>query len=268
MPELPELDVIKNFLNQRILNLPIADVQIKQPLVFRCLLDVFKQKLPQSHFTKIERRGKFLLFFRSQPEILVINLMLSGRLQWIEKKTKLKPVTCLQIRFENGKELRYFDQRKMGRVYFVSPENLGTIPQFTELGYEPLDECFTYEVFKIGLRKRYGMIKNVLLSQKFIAGIGNAYADEILFEAGILPLRKSTQLKSEETERLFRAIKAVLKRAITLTEKELIDEIHQEKREFMQVHNRGGQPCLKCATTISELKPDRRITNFCRTCQH
>ena len=267
MPELPELEVIKNFLNHRIINLQIKSVQIKQPLVFRCLINEFRNQLEQSYFTKIERRGKFLLFYTSHSEILVFNLMISGRLQWVEKKMKLKPVTCLQITFQNDKELRYYDKRKMGRIYFVSPADLQTIPQFAELGYEPLDENFTYELFKADLRKRFGMIKHVLLSQKFLAGIGNAYADEILFEAGILPLRKSTRLQPAESLKLFQAIKNVLKKSISLTEKDLIKEIHLEKRDFMQVHNRGGLPCLKCATTISELKPDGRITNFCRTCQ-
>jgi len=268
MPELPELEVIKNFFNARILNLPIQLIQIKQPLVFRCLLNELQEKLTQAYFTKIERRGKFLLFHTHQPEILVFNLMLSGRLQWVEKNEKLKPVTCLQMTFENGRELRYFDQRKMGRIYLVTPENLSTIPQWSELGLEPLDETFTYEVFLAGLKQRFGMIKNVLLSQKFLSGIGNAYADEILFEAGILPLRKRTELLPEESLRLFQAIKNVLNVSISMVEKDVVEEIHQEKRAFLRVHNRGGQPCPKCGTTISELKPDGRTTNFCRACQH
>ena len=100
-----------------------------------------------------------------------------------------------------------------------------------------------------------------------VAGIGNAYSDEILFVAGILPLKKVTQLNENERENLYKSIQMVLKDSTKIIMKQIGDDIHQQNREFMLVHNKGGEPCPVCGTKISELKPDGKITNFCRTCQ-
>ena len=267
MPELPELEVWKSILAERILNVPIKTVIVKKPMVFRCLIESFKMELIGSRFTQIQRRGKFLLFFTEPEKILVANLMLSGRFQLIPPPTRLKPATCFQIIFTNGTEWRYYDQKLMGRIYFVTSSELPTIPQFNDLGIEPLTPDFTREWFQNQMRSRRGMIKNVLTNQNFIAGIGNAYADEILFDAGILPLRKASSLSDDETNRLYESIGSVLKDAIHKIRQHLDTDLQLEKREFLKIHTRGGQPCPQCGTAISELKPDGKATNFCRQCQ-
>lgn len=267
MPELPELEVLRNFLEPRIINLNIQDVIIKKPLVFRCLLDLFHNSLVDNKITQITRRGKFLLFENSSDQFLMMNLMLSGRLQYTHMKTKTNAATCFQIRFENDYELRYLDQKLMGRVYLVTEPEFSTVPQFLELGVEPLSDNFSLTQFQNGLRRYWGMVKNTLRNQHFIAGIGNAYSDEILFHAGINPLRKSSELTPEEVNRLFDSIKSVLRDSIMQIQENIGVDIHVENREFMKVHNRGGKPCLICGTNISELTPEGELTNFCRNCQ-
>lgn len=267
MPELPELEVLKNFLEQRILHIKIQEVTIKKPLVFRCLLDSFRSALVGNKITRISRRGKFLIFENSSEQFLVMNLMLAGRLQYTHIKTKTKAATCFQLRFENDQELRYFDQKLMGRIYLVAETEFSTIPQFTESGVEPLSDDFSMKYLQDGLKRYWGMVKNTLRHQHFIAGIGNAYSDEILFQAGINPLRKSSELTPDEVDKLYNSIRTVLCDSIGKIQEIIGDDIHIENREFMKVHNRGGQPCLICGTTISELTPEGELTNFCRNCQ-
>jgi formamidopyrimidine-DNA glycosylase len=267
MPELPELEVIKNFLESRIINVNIQEVIIKKPLVFRCLLDSFRNALIENKIIQITRKGKFLIFKNTSNQYITMNLMLSGRLQYTHFKTKINSATCFQIRFENDQELRYFDQKLMGRIYLVTKAEFSTIPQFMELGVEPLSDNFSPEQLQDGLKRYWGMVKNTLRNQHFIAGIGNAYSDEILFHAGINPLRKSSELSPEEVIRLFDAIKIILKNSIEQIQEKIGVDIHIENREFMKVHNRGGKPCFVCGTNISELTPDGELTNFCRGCQ-
>ncbi|MBN2091541.1 hypothetical protein JW964_18150 [candidate division KSB1 bacterium] len=267
MPELPELEVLKNFLEPRITNFNIQEVIIKKPLVFRCLLDSFRKALVGNKIIQITRRGKFLIFKNSIEQFLMMNLMLSGRLQYTHTRTKINAATCFQIRFENDQELRYFDQKLMGRIYLVTETEFSTVPQFLELGVEPLSDDFSLNQLQNGLKRYWGMVKNTLRNQHFIAGIGNAYSDEILFHAGINPLRKSSELAPEEVKRLFDSIKSVLEDAIMQIQEKIGVDIHIENREFMKVHNRGGKPCLICGTKISELTPEGELTNFCRHCQ-
>lgn len=267
MPELPELEVLKFKLTDRIVGLKIDSVKVNQPLVFRCLLDDFRTTLTGAKFTKIERRGKFLILKSNHEKAIVLNLMLSGRLQLTDMKTKVTSKTCFQITFESGLELRYFDVKKMGRIYFEAENGYSNIPQFADLGAEPLDPEFTYAAFKERIKKHRGMIKNVITNQRFVAGIGNAYSDEILFVAGILPLKKASQLDENGRESLYKSIQTVLKDSIRIINKQIGDDIHLQNRDFMLVHNKGGEPCPVCGTKISELKPDGKITNFCRSCQ-
>lgn len=267
MPELPELEVVKDYLSERIRKILITKVTVKQPLVFRCLLDEFESALLNNHFTKIDRRGKFLLFHTNQEKVLVINLMLTGRIQYTPQKTKIQQTTCFRLLLANDYEFRYLDKKKMGRIYLVPKFEMNRIPQFSDLGSEPFDKNFTLDEFKKAVSSRWGMIKNVLTNQKILTGIGNAYSDEILFKAGILPLRKTNELSEEEIERLFYSIRIVLTNAIEMIRGQTGDDIHQQNREFMKVHNKARQSCPNCGTCISELKPDGKMTNFCRTCQ-
>ena len=268
MPELPDLQVIQKVLNQKIQGLQIEEVQILQPIVIRYpSLEQFAQSLGGKAILQVSRRGKFLIFHLETDFQLVLHLMLVGRLQLCEPAVRLKSRTCLRLGLSNAAELRYFDPKLMGRVYLVEGNDFSVIPQFLSLGPEPLDDEFTLNVFHKRIRRHPGEIKNLLTNQSFLAGIGNAYADEILFAAGIFPFRRRPSLSPEEIERLYHSTKTVLSEAIQTISGRVGEQIDIELRDFLRVHRRGGQYCPVCGHKISEIKANRKITSFCRNCQ-
>ena len=266
MPELPDLEVVKEVLQDRVIGLPVVSVEVLEPLVLRCSIEDLKN-LAGNRLVAITRRGKFLLFRFETNAVLVIHAMLFGRYQLCRQNEKPKPRTCLRFRFANDQELRYVDSSLMGKIYLVHGGDFSPIPQFNEMGPEPLQGDLTLPVFRQRLRKHRGMIKNVLTNQKFLAGIGNTYADEILFAAKILPFRQRTSLTEAETQALYDATQTVLAQAIATIRQRIGTDIYTELRDFLQVHNKGDEPCPVCGGKISEIKPNQRITNFCRACQ-
>jgi len=266
MPELPELEIIKDVLQKKIVNVRITDVQVKQPIVLRCTIDDLTTALNGSSFIEIQRKGKFILLHTNVGHTLVINPMLTGKFQLVQDDQKLKPKTCIRIQFENQKELRYFDSNLMGKIYLVQGD-FSSIPKFIDMGPEANDENMSLLQFQIRLRKHRGIVKNVLTNHKFLAGIGNAYADETLFVAGILPNRSVTRLQADEIERLYTAVRSVLSEAIDILRQRVSENIEDKIRDFLRVHNKGGQVCPQCDGRISEIRANQRITSFCRNCQ-
>ena len=155
----------------------------------------------------------------------------------------------------------------MSRVYLVQGGDYSRVAEFNGRGPSALDPELKLTEFKRHLRSRRGQIKNILRNQKFVKGIGNAYADEILLYSGILPFRRKSSLSNEEVEQLYNAMRNVLMKFKGVLEKRPLDEIALEKRDFMMVHNRGGGVCPLCGGRISEVKANRFKTNYCQTCQ-
>jgi formamidopyrimidine-DNA glycosylase len=162
-------------------------------------------------------------------------------------------------------ELRYHDAKDMGKIYLA--HDLSQIPGWVGLGPEATDPELTLEAFRERLRRHHGEIKGVLTNQSFVAGIGNAYADEILWRAGIYPMARRPRLNDEQVSRLYDAIRTVLAEAIETLQERIGDRIDVEIRDFLAVHGRFGQPCPRCGTAISKVTRERRTTNFCRSCQ-
>jgi len=268
MPELPELEVIREFLQENIVGIRISELEIREPLVLRCSAPGLVQDLMGKAFTEIRRRGKFLVFDVAEDAHLVFHLMLAGRFQYCGTGEKPGPGLCLRLGFSSGHDLRYHDRKRMGRIYWVRQSEYSSIPQFSQQGPEAVDPTMDVESFRKRIRRHPGMIKNILTNQRFLAGIGNAYADEILFAAGILPFRKRATLSSAELVRLFEAMKTVLFWAKQELRERMGANIHHEDRGFLKIHGKGGQTCPVCGGLISEVKANRRRTNFCRGCQH
>jgi formamidopyrimidine-DNA glycosylase len=266
MPEIPDLEAIRGFLNQRLPGVRIERAEFLIPVVFRVPKEEFVRTLEGNTFGETARRGKFLLFGLASGHLLVVNAMLTGRFQYLPPEAKRGARTCMALGLANGWELRYRDERVMGKIYLVTPDALMTVPQFSEMGPDALE--VSQEEFAQRIRKFTGQIKNILVNIRFVAGIGNAYADEVLFAAKIHPYRKRTTLSEADIERLYKAMHKVFDWATPIVAEQMRDELnYEERRDFLKIHRKGGEPCPVCGTRISEITAGQRITDFCRNCQ-
>ena len=270
MPELPELEVICEALQRRVAGQTIQAVKIIPPggpIVVRDLTKRgFAAALTGAVLQQVARRGKFLIFsFQTEgtPLYLALNPKLTGRLQLANPSEKLRAKTQVVFTLANGAQLRYLDQKQMGQLYLA--DDLAALPEYTSLGPEALE--ISLAEFRERLKPFRGEIKGVLTRGEFVAGIGNAYADEILWQARLHPYRKRTQLSPEQVEDLYVAMRVTLQAAIETIRKEMGEAIESEPRAFLSVHTKAGQPCPRCGTPISLVSANQRITNFCRTCQ-
>ena len=266
MPEAPDLEVIKDFLNDKVQGRKIESCRVLRPTVLRSLagespIDILGRVLGPT-----DRRGKFLLSELSGSRWLVINPMLTGALQYCDPNERVLKETCFILTVTGSRELRYLDRRQMGLVYYVTGDQISQVPRLHEQGPDVLDGI-SFEEFQQRLKKFHGEIKGVLTRGAFIAGIGNAYADEILFAASVSPFRKSRSLAKDELKRLYEQCTAVINEAITVLRERTGEDIHVKIRDFLKVHRKGGQDCPRCGSTISELTSNRRITSYCRRCQ-
>jgi formamidopyrimidine-DNA glycosylase len=266
MPELPDLEVIREFLAPRLAGVVITSVEVRRPLVVRNLLGGD----PGDHlvgrcFAGVDRRGKFLLLLLDSGATLVINPMLAGRLRYGEPLARPRTRDALVLNLADGHELRYHDVKDMGKVYLTDDPN--QVPTFAELGPEATDPALTLAAFRERLRRHHGEIKGILTNQSFVAGIGNAYADEICWQAGLYPFRRRPSLDDNEVARLYEAMRAVLTGAIETLRERVAGDIDVEVRDFLAVHGKAGEPCPRCGSPISKVTRERRTTNFCRTCQ-
>ena len=269
LPELPDLEVAKNVLNQRILGRIIEDINLRSPVLLRRpTAEIFKTELQTRTVGEIQRYGKFLIFHFSPPARLYLNPMLAGRLILQPSSDSILRKTGFRLSFSGQLDLRYHDVRNMGKLYLLLEDEPTTvIPTFDQQGPDALDPILTLAVFRERIRKFHAMIKHVLLNQRFIAGIGNAYADEILFAAHILPFRKRKTLSPNEIDALYVAMKAVLRNAIAIISQRSGHSLKFEVRDFLQVHGKGGESCPICGTPLSSVKSGLRVANFCRRCQ-
>ncbi len=266
MPEIPELEAIRGFLNQRLPDTRIERAEFLIPVVFRVPKEELVRTLEGNTFGETRRQGKFLIFSLRSGHLLVINAMLTGRFQYLQPDEKRRARTCLVLGLANGWELRYADDRVMGKIYLVLDDRLSKVPQFDEMGPDALE--VSREEFADRIRRFRGQIKNVLVNHRFVAGIGNAYADEILFAARLHPYRKRTTLSDDDTDRLYESMRSVFEWATPIVTEQMRDELnYEERRDFLKIHRKGGEQCPECGGRISEITAGQRITNFCRNCQ-
>lgn len=269
MPELPELEVVREVLSARLTAKTIERAELFQPMAALVVRDLtargFVEMLTGAQFQTIARRGKFLLCAFAPPLTaqLVINPKLTGRLQLSLPGDKRYKKTAVVFSLSDETELRYYDDKTMGQLYLT--EDVTRVPDYAGLGPEPFD--VTLAQFRERLKPYRGEIKGILTRGEFLAGIGNAYADEILWRAQLHPYRKRTQLTPAEIERLYNAVRETLQESIAQVRLEMGENINLKPRDFFRVHMRTGEPCPRCGAAISEISANQRITNFCRTCQ-
>lgn len=213
----------------------------------------------------IRRRGKFLIVdLGPEAPKIMINPKLAGRLQRCGPDERPQGRPLVSFSFDDrGDTLHYLDTKRMGQVYLTSDPL--DVPTFPSMGPDAMAVDRT--TFAERLRRFRGEIKGILARERFIAGIGNAYADEILWQAKIHPYTKRPALTETQVDDLFEAMKATLIEAGHLAREAMGPELHLKPRDFHRVHLRGGEPCERCGTSISEIRARRRVTNFCRSCQ-
>jgi len=217
-------------------------------------------------FTAFRADGKFIILTIDNSFEIVINPMLTGRFQYLNKQKPPMKTTIFTLRTESG-TLLYNDRKQMSRVYLVDKGCYEDVAGFCERGPSALDNGLSLEIFKKRLVQRQGQIKNVLRNQKFVKGIGNAYADEILLYAGIMPFRGRSSLSESEIVRLYHSMVKVLEKYTELVSHHNLKELSSEKRDFLMIHGKGGGICPLCGGRISEAKSNRFKTNYCQTCQ-
>lgn len=268
MPELPDLEAIQDFLLRQLVGVTITGAEVLQSIPIRMPAPAeFAETLTDNRLADVRRRGKWLLLELASDHVLAINPMLVGRLHYVPPKERRKAKTCFVLDLDDGQQLRYVDSKLMGKVYLVPEGRVELIPRWEEMGPEALSPEVTLDAFRARLRRHPGQVKNMLVNDTFLAGIGNAYADEILFEARIYPYRRRTSLSAAEVDGLYQAMHTVLDHASEVVAGRMGDDIHLKIRDFLQVHGKGGEPCPRCGNTISQITANQRLTNFCRRCQ-
>lgn len=267
MPELPELEVVAEKLNQQLSGSSIKKGEVYNHIPLHgILVEGFKNGVSDHSITAIRADGKFLIITMTGSQEIVINPMLTGRFRIYEHPRRATSYDIISLETDN-QTLWYSDRKKMGRIYLVPEGDYSCVADFENRGPSALDPDLTLEVFRQRLRKHRGQIKNVLKNQKFVKGIGNAYADEILLFAGVSPFRKRSKLTNHEIEKLYNTMRKVLGRIRDILSERTLNEVAAEKRDFLMVHNRGGEICPLCGGRISEVSANRFNTSYCQTCQ-
>lgn len=270
MPEIPDLEGYRAYFNRRLPGQTVLAAEAVIPWMVRTGGQEFEQRLPGLVFQPVWRRGKMLLFPFSGGWVLAVHPMLTGRFQYCPQEEKRRAYTAWVIHLADGSSLRYFDERRMGRAYLVREDEMqAKVPRWAEMGPDLMDPALTADAFAARLKTMRAQIKTVITNERCVAGIGNAYADEVLWEAGIHPYRKRTDIPDELLAQLFHAARRVMEWAAPIVAQRMEEEglPSDHYRDHLRVHRKGGQPCPRCGHKITEITAGQRITSFCRQCQ-
>ncbi len=270
MPELPEVETIVRGLKRTVLGKKIKAITIVPSRVLRNKLSYFKRNLIGLKIIGVKRRGKNIILQLSSGNLILIHLGMTGNLIYLKRPAPLIKHDHLNMEFSDKSQLRYNDPRKFGKFKLVKSSRIENIGDLKSLGPEPLE--ITENDFIRLLQTRRGRIKSTLLNQKFIAGIGNIYADEALFEAKIYPEEKPCNISSNRLKKLHQAIQKILKKAIHAGGSSIDNYLDVEgKQGFFQfyhkVYGKTGKPCPRCKTRIKRITLNQRSTHFCPQCQ-
>jgi formamidopyrimidine-DNA glycosylase len=277
MPELPEVETIRRDIEKEFVNKRIKKVEVTGARSVRRHQDVkdFIARTEGRKVTGTRRRGKYLLLKLDSSDILVAHLGMSGQLLRASPKDPIGKHTHVVLTFVSAPQLRFVDPRTFGELFVTAPERLeDEVPELAHLGFDPIDEQMAWTSFGALLANRKAKLKPLLMDQRFMAGVGNMYADEILFSAGLRHDRNSDSLTPQEIRRLYRSVIETLQEAIKHRGSSLADEqyrdIFGDAGEFQRLHNvydREGQACPRCRSTITRIKANGRSSFFCPQCQ-
>jgi formamidopyrimidine-DNA glycosylase len=275
MPELPEVETVVKGLRPLIADKIVTAVEIREENMIAYPednIEAFRDSLIGSKIEAVNRRGKYIIIELSTDKNMVIHLRMTGKLLVKEVKEFRDKHTHVIFSLNDGQEIRFNNIRKFGRVYLIDknhPEQAGGL---ADLGPEPLSDELTVGDFKKLFENRRALMKSLLLNQHFIAGIGNIYADEILFRSEVRPDRTADTLTEAEKEAIYHNMREILKKGIIYGGTSFSDYVNAfgEKGSFqeeLRVHQRQGEECYECGTIIEKIKISGRSTYFCPQCQ-
>ena len=269
MPELPEVEVSKQGIAPWLVGRTVTRVVVRTPSL-RWPIPAEIQQLVGCPIERVERRAKYLLLY-STLGTAILHLGMSGRLRILPIGAAVEKHDHVDIELDNGKLLRLNDARRFGALLWTH-EDPYQHPLLARLGPEPLTSAFAGEYLYQRNRCKHSAIKPWLMDNQLVVGVGNIYANESLFAAGIDPRRPAASLSPEECERLVAEIKGVLERAIRQGGTTLKDFTRADGRpgyffQELQVYGRGGQGCVRCGHPLEELKQGQRTTVYCPVCQ-
>ena len=268
MPEIPDLLYIQRSLRQAIIGRSITGVEVTQPVVLRVVAKgTIEDLLRGKNVESVETRGPFLRFRLSGSFSILINLMLAGKLQLQANGQKSEGYRCLSFLLDDESRINLCDSKRMAKVYIVPDAATGRVPKFDDQGIDILSGEFTLVRFRgLAETNRRKQVRVFLTDQRILSAVGNAYADEILFEAGIHPKTFVGKLQDTDTKALYDAIRSVLRWGVDQVEKAK-QPIHVKVRDHMKVRNRKGEPCERCGTTIRREGVRGYDVFFCPVCQ-
>ena len=272
MPELPEVETVRKTLLKKILNKKITKVEVFYPnIIVEPTLEKFKKELINQTIIDIKRKGKWLIF-ELNDYYLLSHLRMEGKYNlkkitdWYDKHEHVSFI------FEDETCLRYKDTRKFGRMYLYKKDEAYNNKPLNELGLEPWDKELNTNYLKEKYKNKKLPIKTILLDQGIITGIGNIYADEILFLSNVNPLKKCCELSDKELEQIIKNTQEILNKAIidggtTIRTYESSEGVHGNFQDNLLVHNRENEKCSICGSNIIKIKVNGRGTYYCPKCQ-
>jgi formamidopyrimidine-DNA glycosylase len=280
VPELPEVETVARDLRPRIVGATIVGVRSWWSRTIRTHEpQAFAAAIAGRRIEGVGRRAKLVVLGLSGGGTLTIHLKMTGQLFVVSATTPADPYVRLALELADGREIRFRDIRKFGRVGLYERDAAssrlaaadGNLEAFAGLGPEPLDPAFTLAAFRRLIRRRKGRLKPLLLDQSFLAGVGNIYADEALWAARLHPLRSATSLRPADERSLYRELRRVLAEAIERRGSSIDDYTAPDgdgsMQELLSVYQRTGEPCLRCGRPVRRIVIGARSTHFCSWCQ-
>jgi formamidopyrimidine-DNA glycosylase len=279
VPELPEVETLRRDLEKDVVGKRIREVEVAGMRSIRRHPNKkhFIGKLEGRKITAVQRKGKYLLLRLEGGDILVVHLGMSGQLLKAKggAKDPAPKHTHVVLTFTQGGQLRFVDPRTFGEMFVTTPDELEEqVPELAHLGFDPVDDVMSWTRFGELLTSRKAKLKALLMDQRFVAGIGNIYSDEILWAAGLRYDRASEKLTSQEIRRLYRGMIETLQEAIKYRGSSLADEqyvdLYGATGEYQtqhKVYDREGQACRRCRSTITRVKFNGRSAFLCPQCQ-
>ena len=267
MPEWPDLHVLRSRIEKAVGGKRVTAVRVHDPLVLRATRPL-DEALAGRTLTAVAHRGRFLAFTFDDGTRVVVNPMLSGLFDLLPPATKIRPTTAFAVTFEGDVDLRYRDDTRMGKVYLLAAGAPDTdVPGYSDQGVEAGALAWSADEFAKRAKATRRELRNLLMDDQLIAGIGNAYADEIHWAAKLHPKRRVATLDPGELDRLRGALHATLERAAEIVESELPPELGKKIRGHMNVRGRAGEPCPRCGAKIVRTRHGLDEMYVCPKCQ-